>query len=417
MMKLRAPPVHSTESSRTLDETKTTPLLQQQRRALQASIGGGGGGGDNESTTSAVAAQDQDSYEFMTPKEKDVETPSLNENADDNTSLLQAKENAEDNENEEEQQQQQQQQQQQNKEQDAEEKDDIEAQEQDKEANNDQKDSETMGNDDNGGQKDELEEQDVVQEQTNGTNNKQDKEQDPEEDIDTAVDTFFFVGGANTNETHVNSTLAIVNTSSPTMETIVEIASANPDFSTLISLLTRADLIETLQGEGPFTVFAPTNEAFAALDEDTLQAVTSTDSNLLSNVLLHHVVKGNISSTNLDQEGTTVTTRNGDTLTVTSLNPLTINDDATVVATDIMATNGVIHVIDAVLVPSIDTDTIITANNEEEDQKQQQENVDDGDGDEDEDEQGDGDEEDGKEDDKLDEQQDEEMKEGMKLKH
>lgn len=127
-------------------------------------------------------------------------------------------------------------------------------------------------------------------------------------------------------------------------ESIVDIAVGNEDFSTLVELLTAAGLVETLQGDGPFTVFAPTNDAFAALDEATLEAVGA-DTDLLTSVLLYHVLDGEVLSVDL-VDGAMVTTLNGANVTI-SLDPVMVND-ANVVLADIIGTNGVVHVIDKV---------------------------------------------------------------------
>ena len=117
-----------------------------------------------------------------------------------------------------------------------------------------------------------------------------------------------------------------------------------------VQLLGAAGLVETLQGDGPFTVFAPTNDAFAALDEATLEAVGA-DTDLLTSVLLYHVLDGEVLSTDLE-DGAMVPTLNGASVTI-SLDPVMVNN-ANVVIADLIGTNGVIHVIDAVLIPPAD---------------------------------------------------------------
>ncbi|MGJ3237211.1 MAG: fasciclin domain-containing protein [Anaerolineae bacterium] len=143
----------------------------------------------------------------------------------------------------------------------------------------------------------------------------------------------------------------------PPSQNIVEIAVDNDDFSTLVAAVTAADLAETLSGEGPFTVFAPTNEAFtAALDELglTLDDVVA-DVDLLANILTYHVVSGKVFSNDLS-DGLEVTALNGASFTVNITDEgVTLTDGlgrvVNVVATDIEGTNGVIHVIDNVIVP------------------------------------------------------------------
>lgn len=129
---------------------------------------------------------------------------------------------------------------------------------------------------------------------------------------------------------------------------IVELASSDPKFSTLVSAVKAADLVETLSSEGPFTVFAPTNEAFEALGKDTLQAVLA-DKTKLVNILTYHVVPQKLLATEVLAQSS-ITTVQGQELMVSS-SPKPMVNDATIVATDLSADNGVIHVIDAVLIP------------------------------------------------------------------
>lgn len=145
--------------------------------------------------------------------------------------------------------------------------------------------------------------------------------------------------------------------------TIVEVASGNPDFSTLVTAVGAANLGETLSGEGPFTVFAPTNDAFAKIDEATLTELTTNDTETLGNILQYHVVSGNVDAATLTQaitdageDGYTIDTVGGGTLTATVVDGNVVLTDATggtatVTATDVAASNGVIHVIDTVLMP------------------------------------------------------------------
>ncbi|MGJ3241073.1 MAG: fasciclin domain-containing protein [Anaerolineae bacterium] len=142
--------------------------------------------------------------------------------------------------------------------------------------------------------------------------------------------------------------------------TIVDIAVENEDFSILVQAVTAADLVETLSGEGPFTVFAPTNEAFAAaLGELGLEATDLIgDTDLLASILTYHVVSGAVFSTDLS-DGLEVTTVNGATFTVNvSDDGVSITDGmgrtANVTAVDIEASNGVIHVLDNVILPPME---------------------------------------------------------------
>merc|ERR1711966_584298 len=135
-----------------------------------------------------------------------------------------------------------------------------------------------------------------------------------------------------------------------TSETIVALAVATEDLSTLVDLVVLAELVETLAGEGPFTVFAPTNDAFAELDADTVAALTADPSGALTDVLLYHVVPGKVLSSDLE-DGAEVETVNGATVTVSLGDDGAMINDANVVAADVMASNGVVHIIDKVLIP------------------------------------------------------------------
>jgi uncharacterized surface protein with fasciclin (FAS1) repeats len=133
--------------------------------------------------------------------------------------------------------------------------------------------------------------------------------------------------------------------------TIVDIAVADERFSTLVTALQQAELVDTLAGEGAFTVFAPTNDAFAALGSD-LDAVLA-DNELLTKVLLYHVLDSEVASeTAVTLDGQTVETLAGDSFEVSVKDGSLYINDAMVVIADIEASNGVIHVIDAVLLPT-----------------------------------------------------------------
>lgn len=138
-------------------------------------------------------------------------------------------------------------------------------------------------------------------------------------------------------------------------ETVVDIALANPDFSTLVDLVTQAGLAETLSGEGPFTVFAPTNDAFAALDPATVSALTADPEGALADVLKLHVISGEVLAADATAAaGTCVETLGGQVKVEMSGSDLTIGG-AKIVDTDIMGSNGVIHVLDGVITaPSTD---------------------------------------------------------------
>ena len=134
-------------------------------------------------------------------------------------------------------------------------------------------------------------------------------------------------------------------------QNIVELAIATPELSTLVAAIQAAGLVETLSGDGPFTVFAPTNDAFAALPDGTLDTLLLAENVAdLTSVLTYHVVSGEVFSRDLG-DGQVVETLNGGSLRVS------INDDgvfingAQVVTADVDASNGVVHVIDSVLIP------------------------------------------------------------------
>ncbi|MBX2799952.1 MAG: fasciclin domain-containing protein [Myxococcales bacterium] len=135
---------------------------------------------------------------------------------------------------------------------------------------------------------------------------------------------------------------------------IVAVASANEDFETLVAAVQAAELVETLQGEGPFTVFAPNDAAFEALDEGVVEGLLKPEAKAdLTAVLTYHVVSGKILAA--DVAAGSVETVQGDTLDITVGEDGTVMvDGAKVVATDVMATNGVIHVIDAVVMPTVE---------------------------------------------------------------
>jgi len=132
-------------------------------------------------------------------------------------------------------------------------------------------------------------------------------------------------------------------------QTIVDVAASNPDFSTLVTAVTEAGLVDTLNSDGPFTVFAPTNEAFAALPEGQLQALLANKEQLVK-VLTYHVVAGKVMAA--DVVGlTSATSVEGEPITIKAGPDGVMVNDANVTGTDIMASNGVIHVIDKVILP------------------------------------------------------------------
>jgi uncharacterized surface protein with fasciclin (FAS1) repeats len=130
---------------------------------------------------------------------------------------------------------------------------------------------------------------------------------------------------------------------------IVDTAVAAGDFSTLVTAVKAAGLVETLKGEGPFTVFAPTDAAFAKVPTDTLNALLA-DKAALANVLTYHVVAGNVMAADVVKLTSAVTVQ-GQAVSIEVKDGKVYVDGAQVVATDIKASNGVIHVIDAVILP------------------------------------------------------------------
>jgi len=145
--------------------------------------------------------------------------------------------------------------------------------------------------------------------------------------------------------------------------TIVDVAVGNEDFSTLVTALKAADLVGALQGDGPFTVFAPTNDAFAKIDSETLGSLLEAkNQKALANILTYHVISGKITATDvvaaLKKGNGTVELKalNGQVLTVIQKDEKIWLKDVNgnyseIVATDVMGSNGVIHVINTVVMP------------------------------------------------------------------
>jgi uncharacterized surface protein with fasciclin (FAS1) repeats len=145
--------------------------------------------------------------------------------------------------------------------------------------------------------------------------------------------------------------------------TIVDVAVGNEDFSTLVAALKAADLVSALQGDGPFTVFAPTNSAFAKIDADALGNLLKPENkSTLSNILTYHVISSKLMASDVvaalkkGNGSVEVKALNGTVLTVVSKDDKIWLKDAAgnyseIVATDVAASNGVIHVIDTVVMP------------------------------------------------------------------
>ena len=131
---------------------------------------------------------------------------------------------------------------------------------------------------------------------------------------------------------------------------IVDTAVAAGSFTTLVAAVEAAGLVETLKGEGPFTVFAPTDDAFAAIPAETLTALLADPSGDLTQILLYHVVPGKVMAADVT-DGLEAATVQGAPVTFSVADGAVKINDATIVTTDIETSNGVIHVIDAVIMP------------------------------------------------------------------
>lgn len=146
-------------------------------------------------------------------------------------------------------------------------------------------------------------------------------------------------------------------------KTIVDVAVGNEDFSTLVAALTAADLVGALQGDGPFTVFAPNNAAFAKIDSATLNSLLEPkNKSALSNILTYHVVAGKLTASDVvaalkkGKGKVELKALNGQTITVLQKDgKIWLKDQngnySEIIATDVMGSNGVIHVIDSVVMP------------------------------------------------------------------
>jgi len=132
---------------------------------------------------------------------------------------------------------------------------------------------------------------------------------------------------------------------------IVDIAASNGNFNTLVAAVTAAGLVDTLKGDGPFTVFAPTDAAFAALPAGTVESLLLPENkDTLVSILTYHVVPGAVTSDALAGQRLSVATVNGADVHIDGRNGVKV-EDSNVTTADIIASNGVIHVIDAVLLP------------------------------------------------------------------
>jgi len=147
------------------------------------------------------------------------------------------------------------------------------------------------------------------------------------------------------------STTAFAGGTTTPSQDIVDTAVAAGSFQTLTTALKAAGLVETLKGKGPFTVFAPTDEAFAKLPEGTVQSLLMPENKQkLTAILTYHVVAGNVKAADVIKLSS-AKTLNGQSVTIKTVGGKVLINGATVVKADIAATNGTIHVIDTVLMP------------------------------------------------------------------
>jgi uncharacterized surface protein with fasciclin (FAS1) repeats len=136
------------------------------------------------------------------------------------------------------------------------------------------------------------------------------------------------------------------------MNTLIDVAVADGHFKTLATALTAAGLVDTLKGAGPFTVFAPTDEAFGKLPAGTLDSLLK-DIPKLTAILKYHVLDGKVAAADVVKlDGKTAKTLNGAELKVSTTGGVKLNGKVNVTKTDIAASNGLIHVVDAVLLPA-----------------------------------------------------------------
>lgn len=145
--------------------------------------------------------------------------------------------------------------------------------------------------------------------------------------------------------------MAMLSLSSFSQATVVDIVASSPDHNTLEAAVIAAELADDLSGDGPFTLFAPTDDAFAALPEGTVASLLENPTGTLADILLYHVVGANALSSDLSN-GQMITTLNGDDIHIKLDNGKAYVDNAMVIIADIKADNGVVHVIDAVMTPS-----------------------------------------------------------------
>jgi len=149
--------------------------------------------------------------------------------------------------------------------------------------------------------------------------------------------------------------ITVAGASASRAQDIVDIAASNENFSTLVAAVKAAGLVEALKGKGPFTVFAPTNKAFEKLPKGTVESLLKPENKeKLVEILTYHVVPGKVMAADVAglKSGSKVTTLSGGEVTVRKSGNSIMLNSSRIVATDIVASNGVIHVIDSVLLPS-----------------------------------------------------------------
>ena len=170
-----------------------------------------------------------------------------------------------------------------------------------------------------------------------------------------ATSSILLLAACGSDSATTDTTVAVVEatTEAPAVGTIVDVASGNADFSTLVAAVAAAGLVETLSGEGPFTVFAPTNAAFEKLPAGLVDKLLLPENKeVLAAILTYHVVSGKVMAA--DVTAGMVKSVQGEEITVATDMGVTVNG-AKVVTADVAASNGVIHIIDTVIVPpSID---------------------------------------------------------------
>jgi uncharacterized surface protein with fasciclin (FAS1) repeats len=162
-------------------------------------------------------------------------------------------------------------------------------------------------------------------------------------------------GEGDTDSTATDSTEALTEiddteTMEPEGKTIVALAQETADLSTLVTALQAAGLVDVLNGEGPFTVFAPTNEAFKALGTTLDDLLKPENKEKLAAILKYHVVSGKVMAADIT-DGQKAATLNGAEITITTTGGVKLNGKATVTTADVAASNGVVHIIDAVILP------------------------------------------------------------------